>query len=93
MIRASGAPPSPGEPLGSMVTCEEDEAEYVCAGGVLPADGPRVEVGRVSHLARPRVRCVLVAGVFEHGAVLLDGRLEEEKHSAVRLLERPLIRR
>ena len=71
----------------------EDDPKNVGATGVLSVDGPRVEVGRVSHLARPRVRCVLVAGVFEHGAVLLDGRLEEEKHSAVRLLERPLIRR
>ena len=62
-----------------MVTCEEDEPEDVGAGGVLSADGPRVEVGRVAHLARPRVRYVLVAGVFEHGSVLLDGRLERKK--------------
>ena len=58
-----------------MLTCEEDEPEDVCAAGVLSADGPGVEVGGVAHLARPRVRYVLVAGVFEHGAVLLDGRL------------------
>ena len=59
-----------------MLTCEEDEPEDVCAAGVLSADGPGVEVGGVAHLARPRVRYVLVAGVFEHGAVLLDGRLQ-----------------
>ena len=62
--------------MGSLLTCEEYEPEDVCAAGVLSADGPGVEVGGIAHLARPRVRYVLVAGVFEHGAVLLDGRLQ-----------------
>ena len=62
--------------IDCLVTCEEDESEDVGAAGVLAADLPRVEVLRAAQDRAGRVGHVLVAGVLEHGPVLLDGGLQ-----------------
>jgi hypothetical protein len=56
------------------VTCKKYESENVGSVGVLSADLPAVEVVRVAKAAAVIER--LLAGVGQHGSVLLKGGLQ-----------------
>lgn len=58
-----------------MLTCKEDEAQDVGRVREFPPDLPRVEIVWTSELSLI-VRVVLISGVFQHGAILLDRGLQ-----------------